>query len=86
MPDLAESCEVAHRVHDVVGSSPSRFVDDERAVVRRGLRLACHAFTVCCWLFSAAGLWQAIHAYDAAGLSFFISFRSFSIRSLYSWE
>jgi hypothetical protein len=40
MPDLAESGQMTHRIHDVVRRFPFRFIDDERAVKRRRLWLA----------------------------------------------
>jgi hypothetical protein len=42
MPDLPESCEVAHRIHHIVRRFSFRLVDDERAVKRRRLWLAWH--------------------------------------------
>src|SRR5581483_2692610 len=42
MADLAETGEVAHRVHDVVGSLAFRLVNDQSAVEGSGLGLARH--------------------------------------------
>jgi hypothetical protein len=42
MSDLPESCEVPHRIDDIVGSFSPRLIDNERAVKRRRLRLAWH--------------------------------------------
>jgi hypothetical protein len=42
MPDLPESREVTHGIHDVVGRFPFGFVNDERAVKGRWLWLAWH--------------------------------------------
>jgi hypothetical protein len=42
MPDLAETRQMAHGIHDVVRRFPFGLVDDERAVKRRRLWLAWH--------------------------------------------
>jgi hypothetical protein len=42
MPNLPKPGEVPHGIDDVVGSFSPRFVDHERAVKRRRLRLAWH--------------------------------------------
>jgi len=42
MPDLAKAGEMAHRVHNVVGSFALGLVDDQGTVEGRGLWLTRH--------------------------------------------
>jgi hypothetical protein len=42
MPDLPESREMTHRIHDVVRSLALRLIDDQGAVKQSGLWLARH--------------------------------------------
>src|SRR6266849_3257252 len=76
MPDLTKAREVTHGVDDIVRSLAFGLVDDQSAVERRGLRL----------------FWHEIRSLEIRtqgledGLSFFISFRSCSMRSTCSCE
>src|SRR5712692_10498638 len=45
MSDLPETRQMTHRIDHVVRSFPLRFMDDERAVVRRRLWLSWHSWS-----------------------------------------